>query len=133
MGCWTINLSMSKDAPAMKAWREGKLQQSEPPTEGIPLMEQDPETGDWKALDLAQYGPSGIVEILEKADLWSGRGEHGSLPELVQKVVEGNRANRKKHRDRMRDYIRDRAADLRRSRLKIPFLSVGKDISEDSE
>lgn len=121
MGCWTINLSMKADAPIMRAYQEGRLKQDEPPTEGIPLMETD-ENGKWRALDLEQYGPSGIVRMLEEADVWSGRGKHSSLTEVVKDVMERNRAKREKTRRTLRDRAGDRFAEARRRVFRTPLI-----------
>ena len=98
--------------------------------EGVPLIEQEfnakgSPTGKWKALDIEQYGPSGIVAMLEQADVWSGRGEHRSLLEFFHEVVNNNRARREKVRNAQREFIRDRAADRRRQVLGIPLIQVG--------
>lgn len=131
MGCWTLNLSLPATAPVMQDYQEGRLRQAEPPTEGIPLMEQD-ESGKWHALDLEQYGPTGIVRLLEEADMWSGRGKHRSLVEFVREVAERNRRNRQAVRARQRNWARDLAADVRRQIFKIPFHRVGIDLTQNT-
>lgn len=133
MECWCIHLTMKADAPIMRTYREGRLNQTDPPTESVPLIEQEFDrngnpTGKWKALDIEQYGPAGIVALMEEADLWSGRGRDDSLIEMVNKVIEKNERNRKAIRERQRNFIRDRAAAARRQVLGIPLIQAGIDL-----
>lgn len=128
MECWTINLTMPADAPVMKSYRDGNLEQSEVPTEGIPLIEQDPKTGKFRALDLEQYGPSGIVEMLEKGDTWSGRGEHRSLTEFVAKTIEANREHRENVKKQQKEIVREELKERRHKKFGAPTISVPKNI-----
>ena len=49
----------------------------------------------------------------------------------VNKVIQGNRENRERVRQERKNYILDRARAMRRRVLDIPFLRVGKDLSDD--
>jgi hypothetical protein len=136
MGCWTVNLSLPPTAPAMRDYQEGRLKQADPPTEGVALIEQVMDasgvpTGEFKALDLEQYGPSGIVRMLEEADLWSGRGTHRSLQEFVQKTAERNRENTRKIKARQKAWAHDLAMEFRRQICKIPLIRAGIQFSKE--
>lgn len=132
--CWSVNLSLKPDDPALRPWQEGRA--SHKPTEGVLLIEWDAEAGEvspitgqrsgaYRPVDLEEYGPTGVVELLEKGNTWSGRGEFGSLAEAVVVAATRSREEREKIKARQRQWARDYAGDVRRQYLKIPFLPVG--------
>lgn len=132
--CWSVNLSLKPGDPALKRWQEGKAEHE--PTEGVLLLEWDaalgetnPHTGRkagaYRAVNLEEYGPTGVVELLEKGNTWSGRGEYGSLAQAVVAAATRSREAKEKTRAQMRQWSRDLAADQRRQILKVPFHRVG--------
>lgn len=137
MGCWSVNLTLKPDDPALKRYQEGEA--TEVPTEGVLLLEWDAEVGDpnpttgkkagaYRAVNLEEYGPSGVVALLEKGNTWSGRGEFGSLQEAVIGAASRNREEAAKQKERQRQWARDYAGDVRRQTLKIPYVRVGVEL-----
>lgn len=125
--CPVIELSLKADDPRMKAYQEGRLKHE--PTECIPLHYQRTEADGSKSvhyfpLDLADLGVSGVLELLDRGNTWSGRGEYGSFKEAAQIMGE--------HNDKLRNMIkeaavqegRDRARDMRRQVFDLPLVSV---------
>jgi hypothetical protein len=64
------------------------------PTEAVPLHVWNAEKKAYEALPVEEMGKSGVIELLEQADLLSGRGEHDTLYASLQAAAERNRANR---------------------------------------
>lgn len=56
-------------------------------------------------LDIEQLGESGVLERLDKANLWSGRGEYASLDEAANDVVARNDRLAKSLRNTLGDGI----------------------------
>lgn len=137
---WVIRVSLRPTDPRMKAYREGRL--DEEPFEQIELSEWKPEAHrlpDGRQVPggvgyaLEELGVSGLISFLEKADLWSGRGEFNSLSEAVRKQREMQKEAQEKATMRLREAARDRALDRRRTFLKIPFLGVGIDLKRPAK
>lgn len=135
--CWSVNLTLKPGDPALRRYQEGKAE--EEPKEGVLLIEWDaasgapnPVTGApagaYRAVDLEEYGASGVVELLEKGNTWSGRGEFESLQEAVTAAASRNREQREKIKARQKEWARQFAGDVRRQYQGIPFLRVGIDL-----
>lgn len=140
MGCWSVNLSLKPGHPDLKAFQEGRA--SVEPTEGVLLVEWDEAAGppnkttgnpmgEYRAVDLEEYGPSGIVALLERGNTWSGRGEFGSLADAVRVAATRNREEKERIKARLRDDARHLAADQRRQILGIPFVGVTRNLSTE--
>ena len=82
----------------------------------------------YRAYELDELGATGIIEILEKGSLMSGRGEFKSAEEAMYRVRETHRKERERAQGELRQHATDRALDQRRQVLKIPFLPVGVDL-----
>lgn len=83
-----VKIRLRPDDPRMKAWQEGDLE--EEPFETVLLPN-----------DLENYGATGIVEILQKGDLMSGRGTSSNLMSATVEVIERNRKAREESKQRI--------------------------------
>lgn len=81
--------------------------------------------GAYKAFELDELGLSGIIEILDRGDLQSGRGEFRSAAEAGRQSVETFRTAKHRRRRAARDESEHRAKFDRRKFLKIPLIGVG--------
>lgn len=140
MGCWSVNLSLKPDDPAMRRYQEGVA--TEVPTEGVLLLEWDATLGEvdpltgrkrgaHRAVSLEEYGASGVVALLEKGNTWSGRGEFASLQEAVIGAATRNRERAEKVKESQRQWARDYAGDVRRQVCKIPYVRVGVELETE--
>lgn len=91
-------------------------------TESVALHEWDPTRGHYVPLNLAEYGAQGIVALLEKADTYSGRGEHNSLQESIEAVQRRNAALRESQLKAGEEAGREMAWLHRRSVLGTPVV-----------
>ena len=132
MGCWTINLSLRPDDPMLAAWRSGKLKQAEEPTEGVILQEWDAQRGRYVPLNLDEWGASGIVELLERGDLTSGRGEFNSLQEAVAHQTRLRAETKEKTERMVRESARMKAREVRRVINDTPYHTVGINLSPNT-
>lgn len=85
--CPLIELELKPDDPRLRAWQENKV--PEKPTESILLNRR--EGGRLVPIKLEEFGPSGIVGLLEKIDLLSGTGEFRDLMHAIEATHEHNR------------------------------------------
>ncbi|MFW6201947.1 MAG: hypothetical protein ACOC8B_05175, partial [Gemmatimonadota bacterium] len=93
--CWAVHLSPVPGDPKRKAVQEGDFAPGEA-DEHILLVDGG------EAMDLEQYGPSGVVRWLERNNMYSGRGE-----------VDGLEAQVRRERDRKRERAEQRKSGLR--------------------
>lgn len=87
----------------------------------------------YRAYELDELGLSGIIRILDRGDLASGRGEFSSAAEAGRAQVEKYRTDKHRRRRAARDEARHRATNdgMRRRLLKIPLLPVGIEFTQD--
>lgn len=139
MKCWSVNLSLKPGDPALKRWQEGKADRE--PTEGVLLIEWDPTLGDlnpatgekaggYRAVDLEEYGPSGVVDLLEKGDTWSGRGEFASMQEAVVGAASRWRNQKEATKAKLRSEAGYHAKHERRLYTGNPLVSVPANLNE---
>lgn len=137
---WVIKVTLRPDDPRMGAWREGRL--TEEPFEQIELAEYKEDAvrlSDGRVIpgyvgyDLEELGVSGLVNMLEEADVQSGRGRFNSLSEAVAFQRQAQKDAHERARKAQRDAAVDRSLDRRRSVLKIPFLGVGIDLKRPAK
>jgi hypothetical protein len=150
VGCWVIRLARKADDPARRAVREGLFSTAmqdglserqkeareralagavrDAETESVMLSEPAGEGLGYRALNIHELGPSGVVQVLDRANLWSGRGEHRSLQEGIWSVRAETAAREERLLDEAEQAGRDIAADIRRRALKIPYVGVGIDL-----
>ena len=128
-GCWIVRFTLKSDDPRMSLYQQGKV--ADPPTEDVWLhkaVDSVTAPNTYEPLNIEEMGPSGVRNFLEKGNLWSGRGDYDGLVDQVKKVEDHNEIERRKNFENARYAAKKRAADKRRSNLKIPFLGVGIDL-----
>lgn len=129
LNCAVIDLSLKPDDPRMQAWQEGRLKHE--PKESIPLNWQPKGKQYFEPINLEELGVSGLIDMLDKANAWSGRGEYSSMMEAVNAVERKNEELREMMRKAALDNCRDRARDMRRQILDLPLVSVPENIGDN--
>lgn len=129
--CPVIEFTLRPDDPRMKAFQEGRLKHE--PKECIPLHYQRTEPDGTKsvhyfALNLEDLGVSGVLELLNRGNCWSGTGEYKSFKEAAQVMGEHNDRLKKQIKDALVVEGRMRARDMRRQVLDLPLVSVPDNI-----
>ena len=81
------------------------------------------------ALRLEELGIQGILTVLDKGSLMTGRGEFKSAEQCMKSVLDKKYSDHKKMVASKRQNVGDRSKDLRRTLFKIPFMSVGIELS----
>lgn len=84
-------------------------------------------------LDILQMGPSGVREFLERGNTWSGRGEHSSHEEALNRARAAEKASKERLRSSDQEDARKMALDRRRWWFKIPFVPVGIDLRKSDD
>jgi hypothetical protein len=129
--CAVIELSLKEDDPRLKPWKEGKL--SHEPKECIPLHFQKPMGDGTKSvhyfpLNLDELGVTGIIEMLNRGNTWSGTGEYRSFKEAAQIMGEHNEKLKAQIKDAAIEEGRLRARDMKRQVFGLPLVSVPDNI-----
>ena len=128
-GTWMVKFTLRSDDKRMQLYQQGKV--ADPPTEDVWLHEADPSyPNGYRSFDLMAMGATGVRTFLEKGNTWSGRGAFRSIEEVAREAMAQNAKMREKNRADNKEANRYEQRDLRRSRLKIPFLPVGVDLSK---
>ncbi len=83
--------------------------------------------------ELEELGVSGMVEILEKGSLLSGRGEYRSAEAAMHDHLDQERSLRARTKSAAKQRARDTAVATRRRILKIPFIPVGIEFGRPSK
>lgn len=128
MRCAVIDLTLKGDDPRLRAYQEGRIKHE--PKESIPLHYQPVEGGPFMAINLEELGESGLIEMLNKGDMWSGTGQYGSMYEAVRAVEKFNHDKREKMKQAVLEASRDRAKDYRRQVFDLPLVSVPAQIGD---
>lgn len=122
--CWAVYLSPLPDDPKLEAVQTGGWA-PEDADECVLLIDGG------QAMDLEQYGPSGVINWFERNNMKSGRGEVDSLDEQVRRSRDQRAEIRTKQRAERHDNAKQRAKEWRRQIFKIPFLPVGINLRGD--
>ncbi len=136
MNCWAVMLSYKAGDPRHKdgtqdepvflhRWRDAEWWAKFDPDRAKRHHRTNVIKPHYQALDIMDIGLTGIIEILDKGDLLSGRGEHKSAEAAGRATVDKFRTDKHRRRLAARDEAGHRAKDIRRRLLKIPFLPVG--------
>lgn len=127
-GCFVIRLSRRADDPVHKARQEGRI--SEEDTHETVYLQgwvwTDERAGQGKLLpyDLDQFGPTGIIELLDKGNMATGRGEYSSLQQYIGATVARNRQKKEAWKRQAEDQTRETASRYRRKVLGLPQVPV---------
>lgn len=77
------------------------------------------------AYELDELGVEGIIARLDKGNILSGRGQFTSPADAKEQQTKKHETANERRRASAMDNAGARARDIRRSRMKIPFLGVG--------
>ena len=131
LNCAVIDFDLKADDPRMRAYQEGRLKHE--PKESIPLHYQKEGGGPFYPINLAELGVSGLMEMLDRANTWSGRGEFKSTMAAIAATERKNDALKQSIRDAARDNARERAKDMRRQIFGLPVVSVPENIGAKAD
>ncbi len=113
-----VRLTLKPDDGRLSLYREGRI--AEEPVETVELVEWDEAQGCYVGLNLMELGAGGVVEILDRGNSWSGRGEYGSLQEAVTAAAERQRQTLERTREYLRGEARALADDMERPGYERP-------------
>jgi hypothetical protein len=127
-----VRLELRSDDPRLRAWQEGRA--DEKPVETVELVKWDGEKKRYVALNLMDLGASGVVELLEKGNMHSGRGDFGSLQEAIVAV----RQDKETKLERLKNWLRGEAIARVEDRSygdrsTAPMFVVGRDMNGGDE
>ena len=142
-GGWFVRFNLRSNDSRMLLWKNGTA--PEPPSEDVWLHRENPRFGKfipgtnmereprYLPYQLHELGVTGVVEILERGNTFSKRGEHDSLESAVKQAGESNLAMKRKNRADQKEASRLESREKRRSILKIPFLPGGLTMRKKKE
>ena len=125
---WQVRITLRPDDPALRAYQAGEAE--EEPVETVEITYFDEDVGLYVGYELDELGVSGLVEMLEKGDMWSGQGRFGSIQEAMTWQVGTQRAQRERLRQAMKDEALAVGRDVRKRVLGEPVLPVGISFNE---
>lgn len=130
VNCWVVELSLKANDKALAGFQAGKLEDE--PTEIVYLWRPSTPTESAKrgsahlvGYKLDELGVTAMIELLERTDTFSGRGQYASHTEAARDQFDKGEAARAKIVAERRENTRDMAEEYRRSINKIPLLGVG--------
>jgi len=127
---WQVRITCRPDDPQLKAFRDGTI--DEEPVETVEITHFDEEAGLYVGYELDELGVSGLVEMLEKGDMWSGQGRFSSIQEALTWQVETQRTEKNRLKQAMRDEALAVGRDVQKRVLNEPVLPVGISFNESS-
>lgn len=105
-----VRIELLPHDPRLRAWQEGDA--DEKPVETVELVEWNDEKKCYVGMNLTDLGAGGVVELLERGNTWSGRGEFSS----IQEGVVAARAKKKSHLERLQEWVRGEVIQRARDR-----------------
>lgn len=88
LGCWCLHFGRKSTDPVLRAYQAGELE--EEPTESVVLQEWDSRQQKMVPILLGELGAQGIRNLLDRANMLTGRGEVQSIQEGIQRTREHN-------------------------------------------
>lgn len=125
---WQVRITLRADDPVLRAYQAGETE--EEPIETVEITYFDEEAGMYVGYELDELGVSGLVEMLEKGDMWSGQGKFSSIQEAMTWQVETQRNMRERLKQAMKDEAMAVARDVRKRVLSEPVLPVGISLNQ---
>ncbi len=116
MRCGEIRVKLLPGDPRLKGFQEGKLFED---FECFYLHYPTPDRG-LVGYNLAELGASGLRNLMDKANLWSGTGEYASLQDALSAVGERNLRAQEAVRQAAEQAAGDNAREQRARVLEIP-------------
>lgn len=98
-----VRIELKPDDPRLRPWQEGDA--DEKPVETVELVEWDDQKKRFVGINLMDLGADGVVEILERGNTWSGRGEYDSL----QEGIVAARREKESKLERLKNWMRGEA------------------------
>jgi hypothetical protein len=131
MNCAVIEFTLRGDDPRLRAYQEGQLKHE--PKECVflhyqPTLDDGSKSVHYMPLNLEDLGVSGVIEMLNRGNTWSGCGEYKSFKDAAQKMGEYNDKLKNQIKSAAIADARLRARDDRRHVLGVPFVSVPQNI-----
>lgn len=128
IGCFVIRLSRREDDPIHEARRQGRISEQDAmetvELRGWVWTDEAKGQGRFLPYDLEQFGPSGLVEMLDRGNVATGRGEYTSLQHYIGATVARNRAKKEAWKRQAEDQTRETANRYRRTILGLPQVPV---------
>jgi hypothetical protein len=125
--CWCIHFTRRESDPMRRLVQEGRSDRGE--TESVMLHEPAGPGQGYRAVDIAALGAGGMVDLLNRRNLWSGRGEHASLQDAIDAALAADERRNEARLDEAYESGRERGARARRTALRLPLVSVPRDIN----
>ena len=100
---WQVRISMRPGDPALAAYQAGDT--DEEPVETVEIVCRVEGMGGYQGYELDELGVSGLIDMLEKADSWSGRGTFDSIGQAMHYQVQ----NQKEFKERLAKSLKDEA------------------------
>ena len=83
--------------------------------------------------ELEELGVEGLLDILRKGSLLSGRGEYASAEHALKASLAREEERSRKSKEAAKDQAKTRFKERRRKIMGIPFLPVGIDLRDNKE
>lgn len=125
-----VRITLRANDPRLEAWREGLT--DEEPVETVELVEWDERKNAYVGIPLSDLGATGVTEMLQKGDTWSGSGEFDSLQEAIVAARERKKAETERLRQFHRGEALSRLEETSRYHLDIPQVP-GADVTKEQE
>ena len=133
---WIVEFELRANDPRRSLWQSQRAK--EEPKEVVYLWrDATPQEiararGQWHRVGykLDELGVSGLVQFLDRTNLFSGRGEYGSLTEAVKDQANKQEQGEAKELEDARQGAVEIGMDKRRQLFKIPYLNVGIDLKK---
>lgn len=142
VNCWQVKLYKRGDDPSrsqdpgthfepvfLHEWVDPRTEPNHPRLDRLPNRNRP----GYVSLELEELGVQGLVNILEKGSLLSGRGEYQSAEHALHASLKREQERSEKRQLAAKDSAVTRWKDKRRQALKIPFLPVEIELRSNKE
>lgn len=130
LGCWCLHFGRKDSDPVLGAYRRGELE--EEPTESIKLEQWDPAQRKMVPILLGELGAGGIRELLDRANMLTGRGEVNSIQEGILRTREHNAKVRENQRKMVEENGREMDWLFGKQLRGEPVITPGIDLKKDN-
>ncbi|HWV58689.1 MAG TPA: hypothetical protein VNZ57_14630 [Longimicrobiales bacterium] len=129
LDCPVIHFRRRDSDPMLREHQEGRAPET---TESVMLHWYDKEARRFRPLDLGQMGAGGIREMLDRANLWSGRGEYRDMQAAIEAAIRRQGEHREALRRKAEQAGRKIGWLLRRHLLDLPHVLVTSDVARNN-
>lgn len=134
--CFVIRMTRRMEDPIHKARQEGRVSEDDTYEtiylQGWVWTDQKNGKGKFLPYDLNMYGPSGIIELLDRGNMATGRGEYASLQQYISATVARNKDKKEAWKRQAEDQARETANRFRRKVLNLPMVPVNAGLKRAS-